>query len=145
MPRVKSEAEQLCRLAYARYSEGDFDGLLALFDPAVEVYVAPPNFESGTYRGHDEYRRLIERWATAWDEMRIEPGELEARGDWVLAVVDYVGRGAGSGVEITQRSWEVSLWRDGRCRDYRVYWDEQQGRRAFADRAAAGEAGHGAR
>ena len=75
MPRVKSEAEQLCRLAYARYSEGDFDGLLALFDPAVEVYVAPPNFESGTYRGHDEYRRLIERWATQEDVMAHGAGD----------------------------------------------------------------------
>ena len=87
--------EELCRQAYARYSDGDFEGLLELFDPAVEVYVAPPNFESGTYRGHSEYRGLIERWGAVWDEMRILVRSMELAGDWILASVEYVGRGKG--------------------------------------------------
>jgi ketosteroid isomerase-like protein len=132
-------AERICRTAYARYSEGDFDGLLALFDPDVEVYVAPPNFESGSYRGHEEYRRLISRWGAEWDEMRVEPRDMEVEGDWVLAFVEYIGRGKGSGVEITQSSWELSLWQDGLCRRYFVYWDEEAGRRAFADCIRQGE------
>src|SRR5215210_6827846 len=73
MPTVDRAPEQLCRLAYKRYSQGDLDGLLELFAPEVEVYVAPPNFESGTYCGHSEYRGLLERWAQEWDEMRITP------------------------------------------------------------------------
>ena len=131
MPGVPSEAETLCRSAYDRYSAGDFDGLLALFDKDVEVYVAPPNFESGTYHGHAQYRALIERWGAVWDEMRIEVMDLESQGEWIIALVHYIGCGKGSGVEITQPSWEVSLWEDGLCRRYRVYWDEEQGRRAF--------------
>jgi ketosteroid isomerase-like protein len=127
-----NENERLCRLAYSRYSEGDFDRLLELFDPEVEVFVAPPNFESGTYHGHDQYRALVERWAGSWDEMRIEPRSVETAGDWVLACVDYVGRGQGSGAEVSQPSWELSLWADGTCRRYRVYWEARQGRSAFA-------------
>jgi ketosteroid isomerase-like protein len=133
------EAERLCRTAYSRYSEGDFDGMLELFDREVEVYVAPPNFESGKYKGHDEYRRLIGRWGAAWDEMRVEPRDMEVEGDWVLAFVEYIGRGTGSGVEITQPSWELSLWRDGLCRRYFVYWDEEEGHRAFEDCARRGK------
>ena len=128
---MSTDSEQLCRAAYAHYSEGDFDGLLELFDPDVVVYVAPPNFESGTYRGHADYRALLERWGAAWDKMRIEVQDLESQGDWILALVHYIGCGKGSGVEITQPSWEVSLWEDGLCRRYRVYWDGEQGRRAF--------------
>jgi ketosteroid isomerase-like protein len=123
---------ELCSLAYARYSEGEFDALLELFDPQVEVFVAPPNFESGTYHGHAEYRALLERWAVPWDEMRITPKRLTGARDWVLAVVEYRGCGKGSGVEITQPSWELSLWPHGRCTRYEVYWDQQQGERAFA-------------
>ena len=121
----------LCTQAYARFSAGDVDGLLELFHPDVEVLVAPPNFESGTYCGRDEYRELLKRWAASWDEMRIEPREMNAEGDWILAVVDYVGRGEGSGAEVTQPSWELSLWQDGMCTRYEVYWDSAQGSEAF--------------
>lgn len=127
--------EQVCRLAYERYSQGDLDGLLELFASDVEVYVAPPNFESGTYCGHAEYRGLLERWAQEWDEMRITPKHMQCAGDWVLALVEYTGCGKGSGVEITQPSWELSLWREGLCRRYEVYWDQRQGERAFAKHA----------
>ena len=130
---MAAAAEVLCRTAYDRYSAGDFDGLLELFAEDVEVHVAPPNFESGTYHGHGEYRALLERWGAVWDEMRIEVQDLESEGDWVLALVHYIGCGKGSGVEITQPSWELSLWRDDLCRRYFVYWDEEQGRRAFEE------------
>jgi ketosteroid isomerase-like protein len=132
LPAVSADAEHLCRLAYERYSAGDFDGLLELFDPDVEVYVAPPNFESGTYNGHAQYRALLERWAGSWKEMRITPQRLEAVGEWILAEVLYVGCGKESDVEIDQPSWELSLWQDGRCKRYEVYWDEERGARAFA-------------
>ena len=111
--------------------------MLELFDPAVEVYVAPPNFESGTYRGHSEYRGLIERWGAVWEEMRISVRRMELAGDWILASVEYVGRGKGSALEVTQRSWELSLWRGGRCTRYEVYWNADQGERAFGERTAA--------
>ena len=136
MTSVPSEAERLCTLAYERYSAGDFDGQLELFDEDVEVYVAPPNFESGTYHGHAEYRGLIDRWGAAWDKMRIEVQDLESEGEWIIALVHYIGCGKGSGVEITQPSWELSRWQDGRCRRYLVYWNEEDGRRAFEDCAA---------
>ncbi len=124
----------LCAQAYARFSTGYLEGLLELFHPDVEVFVAPPNFESGTYRGHAEYRGLLERWSASWDEMSIEPRALDAEGDWILARVDYVGKGEGSGVEVTQPSWELSLWQGGLCTRYEVYWDPEQGQAAFAKR-----------
>lgn len=119
------------RQAYELYSQGDFPGLLALFDPDIEVYVAPPNFESGTYHGHEEYLELVQRWGENWDEMRIEPRAIEMKGDWALASVEYIGRGKGSTVEVTQASWELSLWQDGQCTAYRVYWDRDEGLHAF--------------
>ena len=40
--------------------------------------------------------------------MRVEPIELSGRGDWVLPIVEYIGLGKGSSVEIPSRSWELS-------------------------------------
>lgn len=132
---MSESPEQRTRLAYERYSAGDLPGMLELFDPAVEVFVAPPNFESGTYRGHTEYGALVERWGAPWDEMRVEPRALEMAGDWVLACVEYIGLGSGSSVEVTQRSWELSHWPAGLCVRYEVYWDQAEELAAFAERA----------
>ena len=126
---------QRCARAYDLYGRGQFDAMLELFGEDVEVYVGPPNIESGTYTGRESYRRLIERWGGSWSEMRIEPQSMTAAGEWVLARVEYHGR-TGDDLEIRQTSWELSLWRTGRVRRYEVYWDADQGRAAFAEREA---------
>jgi ketosteroid isomerase-like protein len=125
-----------CKRAYELYGSGDFDAMLELFAEDVEVYVAPPNFESGTYQGRDSYRRLIERWGVAWSEMHIEPLSMKAAGEWVLAKVEYRGRTSDGDLEIRQLSWELSLWRDRQVQRYEVYWDPEQGPNAFAAREA---------
>jgi ketosteroid isomerase-like protein len=125
-----------CKRAYELYGSGDFDAMLQLFAEDVEVYVAPPNFESGTYQGRDSYRRLIERWGGAWSAMQIEPLSMKAAGEWVLAKVEYRGRTSDGDLEISQLSWELSLWRDGQVQKYEVYWDPEQGPSAFAAREA---------
>ena len=130
---MSDSALDLCRRAYELYGRGDFDALLELFAADVVVYVAPPNFESGTYNGRDSYRRLIERWGASWSTMVIEPVSLTAAGDWVLATVDYRGCPRNSEIEVRQQSWELSLWRGGACHKYQVYWDPEDGRRAFAE------------
>jgi ketosteroid isomerase-like protein len=136
---VSDSAVELCGRAYDLYGRGDFDALLELFAADVVVYVAPPNFESGTYNGREAYRRLIERWGASWSTMVIEPVSLRAAGDWVLARVDYRGRPRNSEIELMQQSWELSSWRGGLCRRYEVYWDAEQGRQAFerVERATA--------
>jgi ketosteroid isomerase-like protein len=134
---MEEDSLELCKRAYSLYGRGDFDAMLELFAEHVEVYVGPPNFESGTYRGRDEYRALIERWGASWSRMWIEPRSLARVGDWVLAQVEYRGCTHDSDLEIRQSSWELSLWRDGQVQEYEVYFDPDQGRRAFAEREAA--------
>jgi ketosteroid isomerase-like protein len=114
-----------CRKAYELYGAGDFDAMLELFAEDVVVYVAPPNFESGTYQGRATYRALIDRWLS-----------LEPAGEWILAKVEYHGRARSGDLEIRQLSWELSLWRDGQVQRYEVYWDAEEGARMFAERQA---------
>jgi len=122
-----------CRRAYDLYGQGRFDEMLELFAVDVEVYVGPPNIESGTYKGRDAYRQLIERWGGSWSEMVIEPQSLELAGEWVLAKVEYYGRTRDGDLEVRQMSWELSHWRDGEVQRYEVYWDPEQGNAAFAE------------
>jgi ketosteroid isomerase-like protein len=132
-----ADALTLCRRAYELYGEGRFDEMLELFAADVEVYVAPPNIESGTYSGRASLRQLIERWGGSWSEMVIQPQSMELAGDWVLAKVEYHGRTRDADLEVRQMSWELSLWRDGQVQRYEVYWDPEQGRAAFAERERA--------
>jgi ketosteroid isomerase-like protein len=127
----------LCRRAYELYGQGRFEEMLELFATDVDVYVAPPNFESGTYSGRDAYRKLIERWGGSWSQMVIEPQSMELAGDWVLAKVEYHGRTRDDDLEVRQMSWEASRWRDGQVQRYEVYWDAAQGRAAFAERTVS--------
>ena len=126
-----------CRQAYEAFSDGDLERMLTLFDPEIDVYVAPPNFESGRYHGREEYRRLLERWGSAWTEMRIEIDEIGSSGEWILARVTYRGKVAGAEAVVEQPSWEASRWIDGTCRSYEVYWDREAGEGAFARLAAS--------
>ena len=76
--QLSGSPEELCRdWPTSATAPATSTAMLELFDPAVEVFVAPPNFESGTYRGHEEYRALLERWGVSWDEMRMEPQRPE--------------------------------------------------------------------
>ena len=124
----------LCRRAYELYGEGRFDEMLELFGADVEVYVGPPNIESGTYHGRGAYRQLIERWGGSWSQMVIEPQSMELAGEWVLAKVEYHGRTRDDDLEVRQMSWEASRWLDGQVQRYEVYWDASQGQAAFAER-----------
>jgi ketosteroid isomerase-like protein len=133
---MAGDSLDLCRRAYDLYGRGRFEEMLELFAEDVEVYVGPPNFESGTYHGRVAYRELIERWGAAWSEMVITPLSMELAGDWVLARVEYHGRTSDGDLEVRQASWELSLWRDGQVRRYEVYFDPEQGRGAFAEREA---------
>jgi ketosteroid isomerase-like protein len=125
---MEERALDLCKRAYEYYGRGDFDSMLELFGEDVKVYVAPPNFESGTYHGRVHYRSLIERWGASWSRMEIEPRSMTAVGEWILAQVEYRGCTHDSDIEIRQSSWELSLWRDGQVREYEVYFDPEQGR-----------------
>jgi hypothetical protein len=77
----------LCRRAYDPYGQGRFDEMLELFAVDVEVYVGPPNLESGTYRrrlppADRPLGRVVVR-----DENRAPVAG--AAGEWVLAKVRY--------------------------------------------------------
>jgi ketosteroid isomerase-like protein len=95
------------RLAEA-YSTGDLDAITALFHPEAEVRIATVE-EGGlwggdfdeSYVGPEQIRRVTKQWLEPWDELRLELGELiDAGGDSVVTLGEWVGTGSGSGIEV---------------------------------------------
>ena len=60
---MSQENVEIVKDAYARSSRGDFDGLLALFDPGVEWVDDPLVAGAVARRGHAEVKRYFESLA----------------------------------------------------------------------------------
>jgi ketosteroid isomerase-like protein len=60
-------------------------------------------------------QEMWKRWDSEWEELETFAEELIDAGDHVVMAVRYRGRGRGSGVEVTDRLFEVHTFRDGRC------------------------------
>jgi ketosteroid isomerase-like protein len=113
-------------IAYEYYGVGDRAEAEAIFDPRVVLNPIDEDASSG----FDAMRADMERWASAFDELKVTIEELIDAGDRVVVVAHHRGRGRASGVEVDTRFYEVYALHGGKVS--RV--DE------YADRAEALEA-----
>ena len=116
----------IVRRGVEAYLRGDFDEALAKFDP--EAIYKPA--EEAAVQGPEAIADAWRRWAEDWEDLETIPGEFVDAGDRVLASIDIRGRGAGSGIEVQGRYYEVLTLRNGTV----VHWEE------FSDRSTALEA-----
>ena len=101
---------------YAALNRRDFEVVLMRSDPEVEYRpggdLIPPDLEEVFY-GHDGYRRLWRRWFDAFDDFRWEPREMLDFGDRVLVTAELTGHGSGSGVAVSETSFQLFKVRAG--------------------------------
>jgi ketosteroid isomerase-like protein len=101
---------------YAALNRRDFEVVLMRSDPEVEYRpggdLIPPDLEQVFY-GHDGYRRLWRRWFDAFDDFRWEPREIIDFGDRVLVTAELTGHGSGSGVAVSEPSFQLFKVRAG--------------------------------
>jgi ketosteroid isomerase-like protein len=97
-------------IAYEYYGVGDRAEAGAIFDPQV---VLNPIDEAAS-SGFDAMRADMERWASAFDELKVTVEEIIDAGDQVVVVAHHQGRGRASGVEVDTRFYEVYTLREGK-------------------------------
>ena len=88
--------------------------VLAWFAPDVVIDMSRRVFNPDVYEGHAGLLRLGEDVATIWSEFQIEPERIIDAGDRVVVIELRRGRGAGSDIQVEQRSCVVWTLRDGR-------------------------------
>jgi ketosteroid isomerase-like protein len=96
MSDEQRNAEVISRLA-ERWNTGDFEGMLDLYDPEIEMIASPDWPDPGT-SGKEAFARYSEEWREAWESVKIDIDSLEPRGDTVLALGAWETRGAASGI-----------------------------------------------
>jgi ketosteroid isomerase-like protein len=83
------------RRLHDAFNRGDFDAVVQLLHPDVEV-VRPAGMSS--VKGVAAVREWLE--PDAFEEQRLEPLDFRVKGDKVLVRGHVTGRGAGSGIEV---------------------------------------------
>ena len=111
----------------ATYNRRDFEALLPLYRPDVEVHspkewVALGDFDP-VYRGHEGLLRFYRQWADAWADNWAEPQELIDLGDRLVLLGEIKARGGESGIEVGRRY--AMLWhiRHGKLAREQVFND----------------------
>jgi len=105
------------RVAYEAASRGDWEAVLALMDPDIEV----KTIRSGTHRGRDEVSRFLEDMTAPFEETVFEPEEFFERDDRIVVFVHQKARPSGAGRMIENRighRWTMRQGRPVRCETF---------------------------
>src|SRR5947208_3104470 len=87
--------------------------LREVLDPEVELIIDPTGLLAGTYRGHEGFRRFIERLSEGFDEWHVEIDDVIDAGDSVVMLGRTRNRGRGSGMTVEQPLGWVQDVREG--------------------------------
>jgi len=99
---MSQENVKVVQRLFTALDSQDWEAALGCFDPEVEW--SPTE---GTFQGVEGVVSSLAEWLEPWEEHHIEAEEFTAAGDRVVAVIHLTGRGAGSGMEIDQRFFQV--------------------------------------
>jgi ketosteroid isomerase-like protein len=132
------ERERLIRQSYENWNRGDLDAILADAHPEIEFRLSGvvPGLPE-VVRGKRGIEELFRTWySEVWDgplHMEIDR-ILEIDDERHLILITFIGRGAGSGAEVTLRYAHLVTARDGLT--YRIEgfadWDTALQRAGFA-------------
>ena len=111
---MSQENVEVARRQIDAYNRHDFDGLRAVFDPAVELdWSASRGVEAGVYRGVEATLGWMMGYISAFEEVVVEPERFIDVGESV--VVPNVARFRGrDGIEVLARAAFVYTVRAGK-------------------------------
>ncbi len=98
-------ADELIREGYDAFNRGDFDAAASLLHPEI-VWHRAVDIEHYV-EGSDAAKELME--PSSFSEQHNEVHSIERHGDFVIVDVTFRAVGAGSGIELDQRTFHV--WR----------------------------------
>src|SRR5215211_1865104 len=126
--RIVSNVDRV-RGIYQAFDAGGIEAIVEHLHPDVEGRVAPElSPEPDTYRGLEGVRRWFAGFEGSIDDVRIEPADFVEDGERVLVPISLKGRGAGSGIEVTQEAVQAWSFRDGKVARVDGYPDMESAR-----------------
>jgi ketosteroid isomerase-like protein len=112
----------LTRRGFDAYNAGDYEAVVELLHPDVELHADHELLNRGSFTGHDGFMQWSAEWLEAWDEFRVEANELETIGDhYVLVDAHQVATGAGSGIAVEMDIFWAFETEGGKLRRMHLY------------------------
>ena len=130
----QQDVEMLTR-GYEAFGSGDTQAVLALLHPdvAVEVHTGRPDRGSDVYHGHEGFLANFAELTDVFDDMQVEPEQIDQRGERILVTCRVTGRGKGSGVEIMAKIFHVWTLRDGMAARLEIHSDAERAGKALRE------------
>jgi ketosteroid isomerase-like protein len=142
---IRQQNVDLTRRGFEAYNAGDYDGVMALLHPDVELYADDELLNGGSFRGHDGFMQWSAEWLEAWDEFRIDARAIETFGERAILVDTHqVARGAGSGIDVEMDVFWAFEAEDGKLRRMHLYAARQRALDAIERWRAERQAGDAA-
>jgi ketosteroid isomerase-like protein len=90
-----------------------------VLSPEVECFPAVDQPESESFRGRGAFAEYAKGWLAAFEAYVVEPDEYLDIGDCVVIVGRVVGRGRGSGAEVSAQDAWLYRFESGQITEYR--------------------------
>jgi ketosteroid isomerase-like protein len=100
---MSRENLEVVRAAWASTASQGPEGMLEFLDPDVEWDVRSDLPDSGRYRGHEGFLKLVRRFDEVFEEQGYEPLDFIDAGERVVVPLRWWGRGRTSGATVTER------------------------------------------
>lgn len=112
---MESDNVALLRPIYEEWGRGNWRPSFDVYDNEMEWGWSDefPGLE-GVHKDHRDPNPRLHAWLSGWADWRAVADEYVERGDYVIVLATYRGRGKGSGVEIRQEGAHVFKLRDGK-------------------------------
>jgi ketosteroid isomerase-like protein len=114
------------RSAYDALSRGDWDGVLRVAHPDMELKAPDRHPLAGTYHGAGEVRRFFEEWFDPFEEVVAEPERFFVAGDRIVVFVLSLVRPKGSTATFEIRFAQLWTMRDGKAARCEMFPERQE-------------------
>jgi ketosteroid isomerase-like protein len=120
----------IVRQLFDTYERKDWEGLVALLHPEVELHEWPEGPDSRVYRGPDGVRSSREAWAEVWESIEAEPYDFVEVGERVFVPLHTTAKGRGSSVQVELDNFAVFTVRDSKLAKIEYFTDRDAALRA---------------
>jgi ketosteroid isomerase-like protein len=124
---MPDENVDVARRTFDAICKRDIDGLLELYDPAIEFEpLTGLEVENRGYHGHTGVRRYFEEVEQVWEQMLPHADDVRGIGDRVLIMGGCAVQGRGSGaMSDNPMAWVLTI-HDGRVIRHHAYRNSEE-------------------
>jgi ketosteroid isomerase-like protein len=119
---IQQRNVEITRRGFEAYNSGDYETVIGLLHPDVELLADHELLNSGSFTGREGFMQWSAEWLEAWDEFRVDTNKFETIGDhFVLIDAHQVATGAGSGIAVEMDIFWAMEAEEGKLRRMHLY------------------------